>query len=142
MKITRRQLRKMIAESIGDMNDPYNPDADPDLVLKDMPPFGRESAPSEDKIIGMMVGDDDPNVLDLMQSDPALERSESRDHLRKVIGILQNNPSAFTPRVLDVSVRVYAAIKYYNIYDEHEAALDPLFKALQHHLHKLDPRLF
>ena len=37
MKITRRQLRKLIAESYGDMNDPYNPQADPGLVLKDIP---------------------------------------------------------------------------------------------------------
>ena len=36
MKLSRRQLRKMIAESYGDANDPHNPDADPDLVQRDM----------------------------------------------------------------------------------------------------------
>ena len=35
-KINRRQLRRIIAESYGDMNDPYNPLADPDLVQRDM----------------------------------------------------------------------------------------------------------
>ena len=41
MKITRRQLRKLIAESWGDMNDPHNPDANADLVQRDMPTFYR-----------------------------------------------------------------------------------------------------
>ena len=39
MKITRRKLRKIIHEATGygDMNDPYNPDANPDAVIFDMP---------------------------------------------------------------------------------------------------------
>ena len=41
MKITRQQLRKLIAESWGDANDPYNPDANTDLVQRDMPTFYR-----------------------------------------------------------------------------------------------------
>ena len=28
---------KVMTESYGDMNDPYNPDANPDLVMRDMP---------------------------------------------------------------------------------------------------------
>tara|TARA_R110001592_G_scaffold254914_3_gene518437 strand:- start:312 stop:1121 length:810 start_codon:yes stop_codon:yes gene_type:complete len=36
MKITRRQIKALIRESWGDINDPNNPDANPDLVLKDM----------------------------------------------------------------------------------------------------------
>ena len=140
MKLSRKQLRRIITESMYSEDPRYRDDTED--ILRSQAAIGRESTASEDELIGMMVGDDDPNVLDLIQSDPALERSESHDHLRKVIGILQKNPSAFTPRVQDVSVRVYAAIKYYNIYDEHETDLHQLFKALQHHLHKLDPNLF
>ena len=39
MKITRRQLRRIIRESLGDLNDPWNPDADPNLVQREMESF-------------------------------------------------------------------------------------------------------
>ena len=36
MRLSERQIRRIIAESYGDMNDPYNPDADPNLVQREM----------------------------------------------------------------------------------------------------------
>ncbi len=46
--ISRRQLRRMIAESYGDMNDPYNPLANPDLVRREMTSKGEYSTDSYD----------------------------------------------------------------------------------------------
>ena len=37
-KLSRKNLRQFIKESLGDLNDPYNPDADPDLVMRDIQP--------------------------------------------------------------------------------------------------------
>ena len=140
MKITRKQLRRMITESMYSDDPRYHDDTD--RILRSQAAIGRESTSDEDKIIAMMVGDDDPNVFDLIQSDPALERRESRAHVQSVVDILQNNPSAFTPRVQNDCTGVNAAIKYHNIYEEHDIDLDPLFRELQHHLHALNPNLF
>ena len=134
MKITRRQLRKLISESIYS-DEPRNRN-DTDDILRSQAAIGRESTLGEDKIIGMMVGDDDPNVFDLIYSDPMLERQASLAHVQTVIGILQNNPAAFTPRVQNDCTGVHSTIKY------HDEPLHDLFKALQHHLHALNPILF
>ena len=55
MKLNRRQLRRMIAESYGDANDPYNPDANPDLVQRDMSKMTRDQIPPH-----LRVDDDQP----------------------------------------------------------------------------------
>ena len=49
MKLNRKQLRKMIAETYGDANDPYNPDADPALVQMDMPDDDAAITAAEDR---------------------------------------------------------------------------------------------
>lgn len=54
MKLNRRQLRRLIAESYGDANDPYNPDANPDLVQRDMSKMTRDQIPPH-----LRVDDDD-----------------------------------------------------------------------------------
>ena len=134
MRITRNQLRHMIMESMYSEDPRYRDDTDD--ILRSQAAIGRESSTDEDEIIAMMVGDDDPNVFDLIYSDPMLERQESLAHVQAVISILQNDPAAFTPRIQNDCTGVYSTIKW------HDEPLHDLFKALQHHLHALNPNIF
>ena len=109
---------------------------DTEASLRAQASIGRESTPDEDKIIEMMIGDDDPNIFDLIYNDPRLEKQESLKHVRSVVSLLQNHSTSFTPRVQNSCTGVYSGIKYY------DGELHPLFKALQHHLHNLNPALF
>ena len=84
----------------------------------------------------MMVGDDDPNVFDLVYGDPGLEQQHNRAHLQTVLNILQNNPEAFTPRVQNSCTGVHRAIKYDG------EGLDQLFRDLEVGLEALNPGLF
>ena len=65
-EIIKEEIEEIIGESYGDMNDPYNPEADPDLVqremgatsinCRDLPPSpgGRYDQMTEQQLLGTM----------------------------------------------------------------------------------------
>ena len=65
MKLSRIQLRKLIAESYGDMNEPNNTDSNPGDVLQDMPNAGAANDNFQ-KLKSMVNGD--PSMQTIRQA--------------------------------------------------------------------------
>ncbi len=114
MKLSRIQLRKLIAESYGDMNDPNSPDANPAAVMQDMP---NEADDTLRKLKSMV--DSDPSIESIRQ---ALTLADSLD---VDIEKLKSSLAPYFLKIVQTS-NTLDSIQADNIIDETD---DNLFRA-------------